>query len=93
MIPGRTTYLGYASSQSNSLAPGQSYTTTASFTIPQGLSGPYYVFIDTDFYHSVNDTSFDNNVAFNPIQIKLLPPVDLVAGIVTIPANASPGDR
>ena len=87
------TYLGYTY-QNHDLAPGESYTNTASFPIPQGLSGPFYVFVRTDNGHYLNELEqLTNNTAYNPqaMLVQLLPPVDLVAGMVTIPVNAVPG--
>ncbi|HWD21184.1 MAG TPA: CARDB domain-containing protein [Verrucomicrobiae bacterium] len=87
------TYLGYEY-HPRDLAPGQSYTNTAQFVIPEGLAGPFYVFISADFDHTIYEGDLrDNNTQRAPeaMQIQLLPPVDLVAGPITVPANASPG--
>ena len=89
------TYLGYTY-QNHDLAPGDSYTNSADFPIPQGLSGPFYVFVTTDAGHYINERGqLTNNTAYNPqaMQVQLLPPVDLVAGQVTIPVNAVPGQN
>ena len=89
------TYLGYTY-QNHDLAPGGSYTNSADFPIPPGLSGPFYVFVTTDPTHAINERGqLTNNTAYNPqaMQVKLLPPVDLVAGQVTIPVNAVPGQN
>jgi hypothetical protein len=93
--PVTATYLGYVDRPAN-LAPGASYTNTASFLIPEGYSGPYYVFVSSDANGAVyergplaNGTAYSTNV----MQVQLLPPVDLVAGTITIPANATPGQN
>jgi subtilase family serine protease len=93
--PALDTYLGY-SYQTHNLAPGQSYTNSADFPIPQGLAGPFYVFVTTDPGHYINERGqLTNNTAYNPqaMQVQLLPPVDLVAGQITIPVNAVPGQN
>lgn len=93
--PVSDTYLGATNSLSN-LDPGQSYTNTQSFVIPEGLSGPFYVFIDADFNHAVYQAAGTNgNIADAPqvMQINLLPPVNLVVGGITIPTNALPGQN
>jgi subtilase family serine protease len=91
--PALDPYLGYTY-QSHNLAPGESYTNSADLPIPQGLAGPFYVFVTTDPSHVLNERGqWTNNTAYNPqaMQVQLLPPVDLVAGNVTIPVNAVPG--
>jgi subtilase family serine protease len=87
------TYLGYRLRLSD-LAPEESYTNTTSFDIPQGFSGPFYVFISADPSQVIFERGLlDNNVAraSGVMQGHLTPPVDLVAGAITIPANAVPG--
>jgi hypothetical protein len=92
--PAADTYLGLANNPTN-LVPGQSYTNTASFTIPQGLAGPFYVFITADYGNTLQERNLDNNSDFSPqaVEVELLPPVDLVSGIVTIPQNSTPGQN
>ena len=86
-------YVGYVA-HTGPLGPGESYTNNASFEIPPGLSGPFFVLVSSDASGNVFERgNRDNNVALDPIamDIQLTPPVDLVAGPITIPANASPG--
>jgi hypothetical protein len=92
--PAADIYLGLANNPTN-LAPGASYTNTASFVIPQGLAGPYYVSITADFDQVLNERNLLNNTAFTPLamQVELLPPVDLVIGTITVPTNAMPGQN
>ena len=92
--PYQDIFLGYTYSPSNVLAPGQSYTRIASFPIPEGLAGPYYVVVDASHNRAVDERgSYLNNLAISSqaVEIELLPPVDLVAGVMTIPANAGAG--
>ena len=88
-------YLGYANGP-NSLGSGQSFAQSATFAIPQGISGKYYVLVDAN--SNVGNQVYENgrtanNVAATaqPITINLPLPVNLVAGTITIPANAVVG--
>lgn len=92
---GSDVYLGYAN-RPRGLAPGQRYTNGASFKIPAGLSGSWYVLVVADAGETVNERGEEwNNVGSDPlaVQVILLPPVDLVVGTITIPANAIPGQN
>ena len=87
-------YLG-ARYESN-LAAGETYTATQSFTIPRGLSGPFYVFTITDSGNNLNESDREfNNIGYdgNSTEINLPQPADLVVGTITIPANAVPGQN
>lgn len=87
------TYLGFRA-RTTDLAVGASYTNQASFEIPQGFSGPFYVLVSTDVSGNVYEAGSEtNNLSLDPqaMQVQLTPPVDLVAGPITVPANASPG--
>jgi hypothetical protein len=93
--PAHSIYLGYAYHFGN-LTNNASYTNTAVFRIPQGLSGPYYVFVAADYGQNVYERGTRaNNTADAPhvTQVHLTPPVDLVAGNITIPANGAPGQN
>jgi len=87
-------YLGYAA-HTGGLASGQSYTQQATFNVPAGLTGSYFVLVVANR----GDTIFENGryandiaAAAQPTSISLTPPADLVAGTITIPANAVPGE-
>ena len=74
------------------LSPGQSYTNTIVPLLPNGLSGSFYIFVDTDSSDQVFELNKANNTAFDPSPISLasvLP--DLVATIVQSPASVVPG--
>ena len=83
------------------LQPNGSYTVTRTYTVPHGLTGPYYMFVLTDpiASHSgtrgaVVESNESNNSAATatPMLIDLPPPSDLQIDSVSIPLNASVGD-
>jgi CARDB len=89
------TYLGYVE-RKGSLAAGASYTQSQAFDIPQGFSGPFYVFVVTDSSNKVYEHGQElNNAAYDgsSIQVSLPAPVDLVAGGITVPVNGVPGQQ
>jgi subtilase family serine protease len=93
--PGVDAFLGYVD-RVGALAAGQSYTQTHSSEIPQGLSGPFYVFAVTDSKNKVYERTQElNNAAYdgNSMQVSLPAPVDLVAGNITVPVNGIPGQQ
>ncbi len=76
------------------LAAGDSYTATGTVNVPEGLAGPYYVFVVADSTNRVyertatlNNTGFDAGVT----NVELTPPADLVVGTITVPVNGVPG--
>ena len=80
-------YLGFATHQSG-LAAGSSSTRTTSLSVPAGLSGPFYLFANTDSGHAVYERHGEsNNLGYdgNSLEIILPEPVDLVAGEIGNP--------
>lgn len=80
--------------RSDSLGTGATYHASLTVEIPAGLTGLFRLFVATD----VRDDVFERGGEFNnalaaplPLEILLTQPVDLVAGIVSIPAGAVPG--
>jgi hypothetical protein len=75
------------------LAAGASYTQNAGLTLPSGLTGTFYVFVVTNSDNAVYEQNTSNNSAYGSqaVQVQLPPAADLVAGTVTIPANAVAG--
>jgi hypothetical protein len=78
------------------------YNSNQNFTIPNGLSGNYYVFIVTDYDQRTNDPNRTDNVrlmrpaAFptgpaKPIHIKLTPSPDLAPSAFVAPTTAVSG--
>jgi parallel beta-helix repeat protein len=79
----------YVAGASNltALDSGQSYIRTASFTLPKGIAGEYYVFITTDNYNRLQELDNNNNRNRNntSMLVKLTPPPDLqVTQVVTL---------
>ncbi len=77
------------------LAHGASYSVSNQpVQLPAGVAGTFYVFVVTDSDGSIFERNATDNTAYTPqpVAIQLPPPVDLVAGAVTVPANAVPGE-
>ena len=88
-------YVGYRD-HPGGLAAGEAYTATQDFTVPSGLSGPFYVFVVTDRgNHIPQEVSELNNSGYDGISmlVSLAPPADLTVGEITIPTNAVPGQN
>jgi hypothetical protein len=87
-------YVGSAI-QYGGLAAGGSYTQSATFNLRSGLIGTFYLFVETDTNDNVYEQNSANAVVFDttPLVIQPVAPADLVAGTVTIPANAVPGQN
>ena len=87
-------YLGTVS-EPGGLASGASYTQNASLQLPAGLAGTFYAFVVTNSDHGIFERNTANNAvdAAQPVAISLPAPADLVAGTVTVPANAVPGQN
>ncbi|MEL7419880.1 MAG: CARDB domain-containing protein, partial [Cyanobacteria bacterium J06555_3] len=88
-------YLG-SSSSFGDLTSGTEYSKTASFEIPRGLSGLFYLFGVTDSSDLIYERDGeDNNIAFdgNSMNVILPPPTDLVAEAVNVPTNGTPGQN
>lgn len=70
------TYIG-AVQNLTALAAGVTYTQTASFTIPNGFTGTYYVFVYSDRWNNLletdNTNNWDRTVALTQIQMVPLP--------------------
>ena len=75
------------------LAPGQSYTNTATFTLPVGISGPYYLIVETDAKDQVLEAprGTDALASSSVVSVALTPPPDLQLTQVLAPANAFSG--
>jgi hypothetical protein len=86
-------YLGY-SAKNGAVAPGETYENSGTFRIPQGVAGPYYVFINADSTSRVyerglriNNSTYDSSV----LTIELTPPADFVVGDIIVPSNGAAG--
>ena len=84
--------IGYKA-HTEKLDGGGSYTASANATVPAGLSGPYYVFIQTDYHNQVIEADESNNVRrSDAFLLQLPPPVDLTVTAIEAPAPGSPGE-
>ena len=88
-------YLGHVQID-GPILPDAEYTMTEEFEIPEGLAGPYYVIVFADYsgrisepWPRVNNKGYDPE----PVDVQFTAPADLVAGPITVPANAAPGDQ
>jgi subtilase family serine protease len=91
--PSADHYVGFFNRPSE-LAAGASYTQTVDIQTPQGIAGPFFVIVAADRGNSIRERDAeDNNARSAPgvMQLELQPPVDLVAGTITVPANGVPG--
>ncbi|HHX88190.1 MAG TPA: LEPR-XLL domain-containing protein, partial [Paracoccus sp.] len=80
--------------RSGPLLAGESYTASGSFSIPGGVSGPFYLLVRSDTDGSVFEgEALDNNVgsALTPTSITIGPTPNLTATGITVPAQAAPG--
>lgn len=77
----------------SALTPGQSYSNTATFTLPQGISGIYYLFILTDRNFSLTEGNEQNNSNISAATaITLSPPPDLQVSAIVTPGNVFSGN-
>lgn len=80
-------YLGGVSNFT-ALETGESYNSTADFTLPNGIQGNYYVFIVTDRYNNIPEEDNGNNtgLSISSTFVDLTPPPDLQVTSI-IPLN------
>ncbi len=77
------------------LARDSAYTRQANVILPNGISGPYYVFVETDWKNSVFEYTFEsNNVLAGPapMTVTLSPWPDLTVTSVDFPGSATAND-
>ncbi|MEA3445820.1 MAG: CARDB domain-containing protein, partial [Bacteroidota bacterium] len=84
--------LGYVSNLSF-LDVNQSYIQSESFTLPDGISGNYYIFIVTDYSSHLLEEDEGNNTGRNtsPLLVTLTPPPDLQVSSIITPNNTFSG--
>lgn len=72
------------------LQPSQGYNRSATFTLPDGIFGRYFVYVITDVHNQVYEHAFENNNTkrSDSVTVILTPPIDLVVPEVTMPASA-----
>ncbi|WP_013334633.1 CARDB domain-containing protein [Gloeothece verrucosa] len=79
---------------SDTLAIGDSYTQSASYTLPNGISGNYHIFVVTDINNQVFEYIYDNNNTsrtVSPLAVTRKPDPDLKVSAVTNEATGQPG--
>ena len=86
-------YVG-GSSNATSLTSGQSYNNSKTYTIPNSVSGNYYLIIVSDKFLQLLESNELNNAAVSsaPIAISIPPYPDLRVQTVLTPNNAFSGD-
>ncbi len=91
---GSVTSLGYVTNVSY-LGPGESYSNSATFTWPQGLTGDFYIYVVADVFGSQTESDEGNNTTRcdDAIEILLTPPADLIVSDLSGPNNAFSGDQ
>lgn len=84
--------LGYLP-RSGVLAGGASYNTSSSFTIPNGLTGDYRIFVITDYGNQVIESDNANNTSLPfTFDLVLPPPADLNITGITPPVTVNLGE-
>lgn len=75
------------------LAPGESYAEAQSYTLPRGIAGTYWVFVQADHDNAVREGREDNNAAANTqdLAVQLTPPPDLVVDNLTASRDGQSG--
>jgi subtilase family serine protease len=78
---------------STPLGAGESRTVRFTIRVPANLTGPYYVFVVSDYGNELSETDENNNVGVDTqsMVITVAPPADLVVESVSVPASGSPG--
>ncbi|MEI6445074.1 MAG: CARDB domain-containing protein, partial [Nostocales cyanobacterium ELA583] len=79
---------------SGALNVDQSYTGSATVTLPVGVAGNYFFFVQSDIYNQVYENFFENNNGTRDTtatNITLTPPPDLEFKSLVIPNNARSG--
>ncbi len=98
--PDSDVFLGFTR-QAAPLSTGGGYLMTEAFFVPEGLEGLWYVGVYTDARSPSTSPRIDergaedNNRAMSPqpVLLTLAPPADLIAGTLTIPVTAAPGEE
>ena len=76
---------------STPLAAGSTQTFTDTFTVPDGVSGPFYVLVSADAGDSLNDPDRTNNLAASAaLQVDLPQPVDLTVASAAFEPTSEP---
>jgi WD40 repeat protein/subtilase family serine protease len=75
------------------LGAGESRTVRFTIQVPAHLTGPYYVFVVSDYGNELSETDERNNVGVDTqaMVITVAPPADLVVESMSVPGVGSPG--
>ena len=83
--------LGQINSPEN-LAPGQSYQRIQDYTLPQGISGNYWIIVTTNAGDTLFESNFQNDTTISQsFPVQLTPYADLQVSSVTVPSTATAG--
>lgn len=76
------------------LSPGESYSNTQNVTLPNGIDGSYYIFVQTEAFLQIQETDESNNFSKNDtaMQVNLSASPDLIVSAFTKPGTAFSGD-
>src|SRR5690348_1098781 len=76
-------------SHSGTLAPGATYTAQATPKLPNGISGPFYILVRTDYSNQVFEAAQEGNNVSQPqaINVSLKPAPDLTVTNITAPSS------
>ncbi len=87
------TTLGFFDNMSY-LGPGESYSNTRSVTLPNGISGSYYIFVQTDAFSQITEMDESNNFTKNDtaMLVNLSASPDLIVSTFSKPSTAFSGD-
>lgn len=91
--PEQSFYLGNLAYQDGLLEAGSSYTQNKIVTLPEGIAGTFYLFVETDQPDYVYESPFErnNDGRSAPIEVTLKPPPDLYVSSVNLPDVISGG--
>jgi hypothetical protein len=83
--------LGIVTYKDGALEVGQEYSKSSTIKLPDDVFGTYYLFVLTDNTNLVYEHALDQNNEgrSQPINIILIPPIDLVITGISIPSTAS----
>ncbi|MHC4994061.1 MAG: CARDB domain-containing protein, partial [Planctomycetota bacterium] len=76
------------------LGVGANYAAVTTASLPNGIEGPYHVFVVTDLHNNVFEFNFEGNNTGRtvaPIDVTRRPDPDLVVTALTIPTDGQPG--
>ncbi|MCX6270150.1 MAG: hypothetical protein NTU44_02840 [Bacteroidetes bacterium] len=87
-------YIG-AYSNLTYLNPQEAYNQNISFTLPQGISGYYYILVYSDYYNNLTESNNNNNKRFNTSNflVYLSPVPDLQVNRIIVQNSAFSGQQ